>query len=132
MKKFLTVILAMLYLGTSSGATIHLHYCMGKLIDMKLWHNDANKCSNCGMEKGPIWVKKCCKDEHKTLKLGNDQKAAENIIHSMQFTTIASTPSFIELPQVHITSLVEQYPLNHAPPRSHKVQLNILHCIFLI
>jgi hypothetical protein len=38
MKKFITAILAVLYLGTSSGATIHMHYCMGKLAEWGLGH----------------------------------------------------------------------------------------------
>ena len=51
MKKFITAILAVLYLGTSSGATIHMHYCMGKLADWGLGHQNSKTCGNCGMEK---------------------------------------------------------------------------------
>ncbi|MBK8522228.1 MAG: hypothetical protein IPL54_15650 [Chitinophagaceae bacterium] len=39
-EKFITAILAVLYLGTSSGATIHMHYCMGKLAEWGLGHQN--------------------------------------------------------------------------------------------
>ena len=47
MKKFITAILAVLYLGTSSGATIHMHYCMGKLADWGLGHKNSKTCGQC-------------------------------------------------------------------------------------
>ena len=33
MKKAIVSILAVLYLCSSAGATVHLHYCMGKLVN---------------------------------------------------------------------------------------------------
>lgn len=51
MKKFLVAILALLYLTTSTGATVHMHYCMGKLIDWGFTHSKKDSCENCGMSK---------------------------------------------------------------------------------
>ena len=51
MKKFLTSILAFLYLSTSMGATIHLHYCMGKLASWGLIDHERKNCAQCGMIK---------------------------------------------------------------------------------
>ena len=51
MKKFVAVILALVYIGTSTGANIHMHYCMGKLADWGLGDNKSKTCSKCGMEK---------------------------------------------------------------------------------
>jgi len=31
LKKTITIFLALVYFGTSTGATIHMHYCMGKM-----------------------------------------------------------------------------------------------------
>ena len=36
MKKLLITILALVYLTVSSGATVNLHYCMGKLMSWDL------------------------------------------------------------------------------------------------
>ncbi len=51
MKKVLTTILAFVYLSTSMGATIHLHYCMGKLASWGLIDHESKNCTKCGMVK---------------------------------------------------------------------------------
>ena len=130
MKRLLVTILAILYLGTSTGATIHLHYCMGKLVGMKLWHSEVNKCGNCGMKKKTPCAKKCCKDEHKLVKLEKaHQKAA---INGFQFTQVVAIlpASYIEFPQVFIPSVAQELPVSHGPPRS--LPIHILHCTFRI
>ena len=132
MKKALVLILAFLYVGSSTGATFHMHYCMGKLVEVGLWHAEANKCSKCGADQSKAGVKKCCKDEHKTVKLEKDQKAAEYAFHFMQVVAFATPVSFFNLPQVHALSIVEENPISNAPPRSNKVQPHIFNCIFLI
>jgi len=56
-----------------------MHYCMGKLAEVQLWHNDnTKKCSKCGNEQGKTCSRDCCKDEHKTVKLEKDQEITEN------------------------------------------------------
>src|SRR5438034_11541801 len=74
MKKFVVAILALFYLTTSSGATIHLHYCMGKLAEWSFGHSQSDICSKCGMEKKDN-NNGCCKDEFKQIKLVQDQNA---------------------------------------------------------
>ncbi|THU38026.1 hypothetical protein FAM09_15180 [Niastella caeni] len=130
MKRLIVTILALFYLGTSTGATIHLHYCMGKLVEMKLWHSEADKCGNCGMKKKTACEKKCCKDEHKLVKLEKaHQKAIENIFQFTQF--VATLPvSYFEFPQVYIPSVAQELPVSHGPPRS--IPIHILHCTFRI
>jgi hypothetical protein len=132
MKKALALILAFLYVGSSTGATFHMHYCMGKLVEVELWHAEANKCSKCGTEPGKACAKKCCKDEHKTVKLEKDQKAAEYAFHFTQMAALATPVSFFELPQVPVLSIAEEYPISNAPPRSSKVSPQIFYCTFLI
>ncbi len=46
MKKVLTTILAFVYLSTSMGATIHLHYCMGKLASWSLIDHESKNCNS--------------------------------------------------------------------------------------
>jgi hypothetical protein len=129
MKKFIVSILAVLYLSTSMGATIQLHYCMGKLVDWGVWHNSSSKCSNCGMEKNH---KGCCKDEYKQLKNDKDQKLSENFAQLNKPLTEIVPVSF----QVYSVSL--PFILSHAftkanaPPRSCNTPLGIMNCVFRI
>ncbi len=71
MKKFLITILAIVYLGSSTGATVNLHYCMGKLKSWDLFHASKNTCGSCGMEKAKTG---CCHDEQKQFHAAQDQQ----------------------------------------------------------
>lgn len=132
MKKFITAILAVLYLGTSSGATIHMHYCMGKLADWGLGHNKSKTCGQCGMEKTESTDNGCCKDEHKFFKDDSAQKITENSLQMLQVLSAAMPAAYIELPVVEFPSLTEESPNSNAPPRTQGVPVYIRNCVFLI
>lgn len=129
MKKFLVIILSLLYITASSGATMHLHYCMGKLIDWKLSKNTKGKCPKCGMAKVPH--KGCCKDEHKQFKV-DDQKPVDNSLSLVHLTSVAVIPTFFDLNSVYVSSITEEHPLANAPPRTQGVPLFIRNCVFRI
>jgi hypothetical protein len=48
MKKFFAAVLAILYLTTSTGTTIYMHYCMERLVEWGLGDSNSSKCSKCG------------------------------------------------------------------------------------
>ncbi|PUZ26986.1 hypothetical protein GA0116948_104254 [Chitinophaga costaii] len=61
MKKALLLLWIIFYLGTASGATVHLHYCMGKIIGWGLREaRPSATCPSCGMHKKP--GNNCCGD----------------------------------------------------------------------
>ena len=132
MKKFIVAILAILYLGTSVGATVHLHYCMGKLVDWSLWNNSSSKCSNCGMENSHVASDDgCCKDEYKVFKNDKDQKLTQNASYLLEASFAPHIISRITLPAVHISTVTETNPISHAPPRS-QAAIYIRNRVFLI
>ncbi len=134
MKKLLTLLLAMFYMGSSTGATFHMHYCMEKLVDIQLWHGETEKCGKCEAKHAhnKQCNKKCCKDEHKTVKLEKDQKVAENTVHLMQLVAVTIPVAFPVLQDIQAVSLTAAFPVSNAPPRSSKVSPQILHCTFRI
>lgn len=133
MRKILTLILATFYIGSSTGATLHMHYCMGELVKVQLWHKeDTKKCNKCGKGQGKTCSRDCCKDEHKTIKLEKDQKTAETAVHLAQLVAIVVPVSYNVLSQEHAISQIEEYPVSNAPPRSSKVHPHIINCIFRI
>lgn len=131
MKKFITAILAVLYLGTSSGATVHMHYCMGKLADWGLGHKESKTCGNCGMEKSNEKDNGCCKDEHKFVKSSSDQKVVESSFQLMEVMGTAFISEYAKLPSLQLTSVTEENPVSNAPPRS-SIAVYILNRTFLI
>jgi hypothetical protein len=131
MKKFFVAILALLYISTSTGATLHLHYCMGKLANWDLGHNTSKTCGKCGMEIGDENNNGCCKDEHKFLKNASDQKGID-ISFLKTIVSPALTVPFVEIPDIVIFPALIEYPNSNSPPRSSSVAVYILNCTFLI
>jgi hypothetical protein len=131
MKKLLAAILAILYLSTSIGATIKIHYCMGKLVEWSLGHNKNDKCGKCGMEyENDNSDNGCCKNEFKQIKLDKDQKIVQNSFQLTLFSAIVLTPFFIGFRDVITLSITEKYPHSNAPPRSQQPPLFLLNCVF--
>jgi hypothetical protein len=132
MKKFIVAILAFLYISTSVGATVNLHYCMGKLQDWGFGHKESKTCDKCGMEKSAKKDNGCCKDENKFVKNDTDQKTAESAFQMFQVIAVALPVSFYEIPSAHIPSVTEENPQTHAPPQSNGVAVYIRNCVFRI
>ena len=132
MKKLFVAILAILYISTTTGATLHIHYCMGELADWGLGQNKSKTCGECGMEKTDEKYNGCCKDEFKFIKNTADQKTTQSAFQLVQLIVAALPVSFIEIPFTDFPFLAEENPINHAPPRSSSVAVYIRNCVFLI
>ena len=132
MKKFLATILAVLYLATTTGATVHLHYCMDKLFELNLWASEQDECSKCGMETSQQTDNGCCKDEHKQVKLENDHFKSAVAFLAMPLTETALPVHFNEISPVLFSSVSEENPRSHAPPRSCGLAIYKRNCIFRI
>ena len=132
MKKLVVAILSFLYISTSSGATLQMHYCMDKLVDWSIGHNDEkNTCNNCGMEKDGMGKNACCKDEQKQLKIEKDQKTTT----AFELTLSLATSLPVSYPVynfVGISSVTEKFPLSNAPPRSPQLAVYIRNRSFRI
>ncbi len=129
MKKFLVSILAFLYITTSTGATMNMHFCMGKLNNWELGATTFKKCSKCGMEEKNNG---CCRDEQTFLKNQPDQKITETAFQSIKIIAVALPPSFVGVVFNHFPQLTEKYPLSNAHPRTGDVAVYIRNCVFLI
>jgi hypothetical protein len=132
MKKFFVAISAFVYIISSTGATMHMHYCMGKLADWGFGQNDSKTCSKCGMEKSSEKDNGCCRDEQKFVKNDTVQQTAEAGLLLTHLTSIAVPVSFIEIPLPRFSYATEENPLFHVPPRTGGVAVYIRNCVFLI
>jgi hypothetical protein len=130
MKKFFVTILAFAYLSSSTGTTVNLHYCMGKLMSWDLSHTQTAKCGSCGMEKKGH--KGCCKDEQKIIKVDKDQKTSESVFQFHNHFSEAISLQYAELPVIYHSSIVSANPLSHGPPRLSGVPVFVLNCNFRI
>jgi hypothetical protein len=127
-KKLAACILAVLYLVTSTGATIHTHYCMGKLRSAGLWSTGKDACATCGMEK----KKGCCEDRHTTLKIDKQ--------HNVPVVVLSLDNDAAHLPLSYSTNSQPEllfftrarYSLVNSPPGKAFIPLYISNSIFRI
>jgi hypothetical protein len=129
MKKILVAILLVTYTFAVSGASVDLHYCMGRLIGLDFDNSSKNDCSNCGM---PIKDKKgCCNNKPIQVKVDRDQQATYNNI-SLANDHIAIVPSYKIIDDIIISLKNIAHPLIHAPPLIENKPTYLLNCNFRI
>ena len=114
MKRFFAALLAILYLTLSSGASVHAHYCMGKMAGAKLSHaaaegDEGHTCALCGMKKAS-GNGGCCHDEETTFKASDTEQG------SISGPVIFSQPALV-LPLV-AGSIQDKRALRQSSPAS--------------
>jgi hypothetical protein len=138
MKNVLATILALVYLSTSLGATIHLHYCMGKLASWSLIDRERKTCGRCGMVIKKTALQSiasktnCCKDEHKLIRTNTDQKLSpsEPLQYGSFSQSIATNEPATQIENVF--SFPIGYLNTHAPPLIGNLPRFIFYCSFRI
>lgn len=129
MKKFLVLIVLSLYITSSIGVCISMHFCVGKRTSTSILSNTLPKCP-CGSEK---MKSNCCKDKLVTFTIDDYQKNESSL--SINFKTLISFVAIAFPPTNSNNELVgkrdivfKQYP----PPDKYKNPLYILNQVFLI
>lgn len=132
MRKFLITILAVFYLGVSSGATVHFHYCMGQLVEWGLSSTEpesSSSCNKCGM--GTDAQNDCCKHQSKQAKVDKFQKSAENYFcFGVPAIKLRSGSSYHNLPPYSL--VIEENPVSNSPPDAESTATYLRICNFRI
>jgi len=129
MKKILVTILLAAYTFAASGASVDLHYCMGKLIGWDFDYHAKNDCSKCGMQTKPD--KGCCDNKQIQSKIDKDQQAAyNNISFSNDLPTLV--PAFSFFNNITYSSIIVTHPSTHGPPLISPASLYLFNCNFRI
>ena len=138
MKRILAAFLFLLYFTSTSGATIHLHFCMNELVGMSLSERAeiGAPCRYCGMEKPgmdmcAMRAKDCCKDKKIQIKVDKDQRITHLLYHNDT-----------QIPEVVIFSYIKytgepfsgifKFADDNAPPIVHKQPVFIRNRVFRI
>lgn len=132
MKRILLCILACFYLGISSGATVHFHYCMGQLVKLGLSAPQKTPCPFCGMEKKEASKKSCCKDDYTQAKVDQSQKT-DPVQHQFQPLCPVLSPASDWKSCVAVLP-IESHSINlkNAPPEKEPVPVFIRNCTYRI
>lgn len=138
MKRFLTALLAVLYLSLASGVTVHAHYCMGKLIGASLAHagveeSGEHACGLCGMTKDS-GDGGCCHDEEASFKISEAQKGAVQASTPVLFVADVPAPLSYGVAEhsLHTRIATGNHWANAPPPRPPAVPIFVRVCSFRI
>lgn len=125
MKKLLAIVLLVLYGVSSTGATVQLHYCCGKLKNISFSTSPVKDCGS----KHKMGSKPCCETKQITTK-DQDQQQDVYTINCGNNAPAEVINSFAKVNslQVPVTS-VKQVDYS-SPPLSQS--LCILNCVFRI
>ncbi|MGE0569284.1 MAG: hypothetical protein AB7O73_15200, partial [Bacteroidia bacterium] len=114
MKKAISILLAFVFLISSSGFSINRHYCGNKLKSTNIGFIDNEK-SCCGAKKMP---EGCCKNETQVIKIKENFTPTQTVtLPSTDFITVFVL-AFVEIFNFSLTenNTIGQYADSHAPP----------------
>lgn len=126
MKKILVIVLMLVYGLSSTGATVHLHFCCGKLDDISFSSIEKKTCST-----KTVSTKKCCDSKHVELKVKADQEPGAKWIMVLKdpSTSVYTTSYYLLAPTKKIP--VNAYATGPPLPAS-LVPLFIKNCVYRI
>lgn len=127
MKKLLVILLLMVYGTASFGATVHFHYCCGKLKKVDFTLPKENSCSSKAHLMGS---KPCCDDKQVELKIKSEQAASKVLQSTFHVEAIQPIQRayFVLSPFQNKKLLPEVF----APPPITTNSLFLLNCVFRI
>lgn len=132
MKRILLTILAIFYLGVSSGATVHFHYCMGELVSWGLEKQSRTVCDFCGMPKSESKKKSCCKDVEQKAKVEKSQKVNQAVYKFDQLAGLSILPELFVSYQAPVPVKITSTAWSNAPPYEQQIPVYLKNCTYRI
>lgn len=118
----------MFYLMVTSGISMNLHYCGGKLKKVSFFHNVTEK-GCCGTKKKS---KGCCKDKKSFHKVKDNHKLSNCITLKPNNDSYSATIIPTQFTYTDIKSLNKIELHNHAPPVIYDNPLYLKYRVLLI
>jgi len=111
MKKAFALFFAFVYLYSSTGICINIHYCGGKVKSVSLLHTDEEGCC-----KGTMKKKDCCKEKTAFVKISDSQASSSAMqVPASKILSLDLVAPASEICLGEIVS-VSNIPFDHAPP----------------
>lgn len=126
MKRVVVIVLMLVYGLSSTGATVHLHFCCGKLDNISFNSTHQISCS-----KKFVADKRCCDTKHVELKVKADQEPGLKWVSlHKDFIKLPFISSYYEFTSTRETP-VNEYPTG-PPLNASAIPLFIQHCVYRI
>ncbi len=132
MKKFFAAILTLLYVSTSTGATVYMHYCKNNLVGKGLGYHASKTCNKFKIEKTSQQGLDCCKNENKFFKSQTNEHATIAVRTLKHTVAVALPVSYVVIPSFDISTIVNENSVSPSPPETNSVAIYIRNCVFLL
>lgn len=132
MKKALLTILTIFYLGVSSGATLHFHYCMGELVKLSIFDEQEKSCDFCTMSAKEIQQKSCCKDNFSEAKVDQSKETSPTVYQFKQLQHAVLNKPVNQANYLPVPIETGKAALSNAPPLILDIPVFILNCTYRI
>lgn len=126
MKRILIAITALVYFAISTGVVMSVHYCMGKVSDVKVEAFVSTRCA-CGK----LQPMGCCRTEFKVVKMKDDQKIVQ-ADYSCKVPSVPVTNTLSLLCTPFFNAPAETFSTSHSPPLLSEQDRYLQHCVFRI
>ena len=133
MKRIFALLLALLHMAATTGATVYVHHCMGKEVGASISvesEDEVHSCSHCGMQKKKSG-NGCCKDEVRIVKSETDGTLAKVALTPVVLeAALPAVPyPFIITPAAPLAAAADEAAARpHAPPLSRPVPIYLEIC----
>ena len=129
LKQKIALSLAVFYAVSVMGLALSLHFCGGKLENVKLFSNEVS-CKFCKDIPAEKKGDGCCKNTQVTVKVKDSHQTAAQV----QMPKLFSIQLFLHPPVLEfLTNITPKFfskISNKAPPLSSRIALHIFNCIF--
>ena len=132
MKRALLTILTIFYLGISSGATLHFHYCMGELVKLSFFDEQNKSCDFCTMSPKEIQQKSCCKDNFSEAKVDQSKETSQTVYQFKQLQEVVLNKPVTLADYLPVPIETGKAALSNAPPLTPDIPVFILNCTYRI
>ncbi len=127
-RKLAILSLLLLYLGTSAGFALSLHFCGKEISDIRLNHQEKKSC--CKNEENS--TDRCCKDKHISVKISDEQHHAQSAkIPAVSCTALFTATYNPFIPEPGSPAKLQARSFR-GPPATDPVPLTIKNCNFRI
>lgn len=128
MKAFIIILFSVFYLLVSTGTSLNIHYCGGKLRNITFTSFSEKEC--CG---GKMKSKGCCRNEKIVIKVKDKQQLNETHKISLIKEIIIPNNEIYYLPYTSFYTSKNDIPENyHAPPIFYKTPLFLKNRVLII
>jgi len=128
MKKTLIILFSFFYLSLTSGITLNLHYCGGKIKNISFFHTNSEE-GCCGKK---MKSKGCCDEKTTIFKVKDNHQSSDNIKLVFNHFKVFDVAVPVLVSKIYIESNSYTVLNYHAPPVLYDNPLYLKYRVLLI